>query len=92
MWNIGGVDGRVHEVVRWISGHSHQAPKVSNNHAEGMCLTGTTAGCSSFPGSLQVIIYGLDKAGNGPRFIELTARVADHQPDMDVLDGLQSVV
>ena len=92
MGNSGGVDVRVHEAVRQIIGHSHQAPKVSNKHAEGMCLTGTTAGCSSFPGSLQVIIYGLDKAGNGPRFVELAAGVVDHQSDMDILNGLQLVV
>ena len=92
MGNSGGVDVRVHKAVRWISGHNHQAPKVSNKHAEGMCLTRTAAGCSSFPGSLQVIIYGLDKAGNGPQFIELAASMADNQPNMDVLDGPQLVV
>ena len=57
-----------------------------------MHLTGTAAGCSSFPGSLQVIIYGLDKAGNGPQFVELAASMVDHQPDMDILNGLQLVV
>ena len=92
MGNSGGEDVRVHEAVRWISGHSHQAPKVSNKHAEGMHLIRTTAGCSFFPGSLQVIIYGLDKAGNQPWFIELTASAVDHQPNMDVLDGLQLVI
>ena len=50
--NSGGVDVRVHEAVKWIGGHSHQAPKVSNKHAVGMCLTGTAAGCLSFPGPL----------------------------------------
>ena len=88
----GGVDVRVHEAVRWVSGHGHQAPKVSKKHAIGMPLTRTTAGCSSFPGPLQVIIYRLGKAGNGPWFIELASSMADHQPAMDVLDGLQLVI
>ena len=92
MGNSGGVDVRVHEAVRQVSGHSHQAPKVSNKHAIGMCLTGTTTGCSSFSGPLQVIIYRLGEAGNGTRFIELAANMADHQPDMDILNGLQLVV
>ena len=86
--NSGGVNVRVHEAVRQISGRSHQAPKVSNKHAEGMHLARTTAGCSFFPGFLQVIIYGLDKIGNGPQFVERAASAVDHQPDMDILDGL----
>ena len=90
--NSGGADVRVHEAVRQISGHSHQAPKFSNKHAVGMSLTGTTPGCSLFPGLLQVIIYRLGKAGNKPQFIKLAASTADHQPDMDVLDGLQLAV
>ena len=92
MGNSGGVKVRVHEAVWQISGHSHQAPKVSNKHAEGTCLAGTTTGCSFFPGFLQAIIYGLDKTGNGPQSIELAAGVADHQPDMDILNGLQLVI
>ena len=92
MGNSGGVDVRVHEAVRQISGHSHQAPKVSNKHAEGMCLARTATGCSFFPGFLQVIIYGLDKTGNGPQFVELAASTVDHQPDMDILNGLQLVI
>ena len=74
----GGVDVRVHEAVGQISGHSHQSPKVSNKHAEGRCLARTATGCSFFPGSLQVIIYGLNKTGNGPQFVELAASTADH--------------
>ena len=50
--NSGGIDVRVHEAVRWVGEHSHQAPEVSNKHAIGTHLTGTTAGCSSFPGPL----------------------------------------
>ena len=92
MGNSGGVDVGVHEAVRWVSGHSHQAPKASNTHAIGMPLTRTATGCSSFLGPLQVIIYRLGKAGNRPQFVELTASMADHQPDMDVLNGLQLVI
>ena len=92
MGNSGGADVGVHEAVRWVDGHGHQAPKVSNKPTIGMCLTGTAAGCSSFPGPLQVIIYRLGKAGNGSWFVELASSMADHQPNMDVLDGLQLVI
>ena len=78
--NSGGVDVRVHEAVRRVGGHGHQASKVSNKHTIGMHLTRTAAGCSSFPGPLQVVVYGLGKAENGPWFIELAASMADHQP------------
>ena len=78
MGNSGGVDVRVHKAVGQISGHSHQAPKVSNKHAEGMHLARTTTSCSFFPGSLQVIIYGLNKTGNGTQFVELAAGMTDH--------------
>ena len=88
MGNSGGVDVRVHEAVRQISWHSHQAPKVRNKHAVGTHLAGTATGCLSYPCSLQVVIYGLGKAWNRPQFVELAASTADHQPDMNILDGL----
>ena len=90
MGNSGGVNVRVHMVVRRVGGHSHQVPKVSNKHIIAMHLTGTTAGCSSFPGPLQILIHRLGKAGNGPQFIELAANTVDYQPNMDVLNCLQS--
>ena len=90
--NSGGVDVGIHKAVRQVSRHGHQAPKVRNKHAIGMCLTGTATGCSSFPGPLQVIIYRLGKAGNGPWLVELASSVANHQSDMDVLNGLQLVI
>ena len=37
--NSGGVDVRVHEAIRWISGHSHQAPKFAINMLKERVLT-----------------------------------------------------
>ena len=73
----GGVDVGVHEAIRWISGHGHQAPKVCNKHAEGTCLKGTAIGFSLFLGLLQIFLDELDEPGNALWLIKLAAGVIE---------------
>ena len=90
--NKGGVDVGIHWAIRQISGHGHHVPKVGHKHAEGVHLERTTVGFSLLLGLLQICFDELDEPRNGLWFMKLAASMADHQSDVDVLDGLQLVI
>ena len=90
--NSGRVDVGIHDVIGWISGQGHHAPKVCHKHAVGSCPQNAAAGFLSSLGVPQICLDILDKLGDSLGLINLATSVVDHESDVNMLNGHHLVI